>query len=158
MSTAVAVAGRAGRGEEDACGAGQGQDHAGDCAKAFMGAAVKRYAGGDERVDGDQDKADAIDAGPRGKLIYERIVYLRVTQLVPGNRGDAGGSELKAGPEERGGGQRQAGAAGGPAQQCHGQGRRVRSRGPRTRLKPTSSSVGARGGISPYCIMVSRIQ
>ena len=45
-------------------------------------------------------KADAVDAGPRRELIDERIVDLRVAELIPRHAGDARGGEFQRGPEK----------------------------------------------------------
>jgi hypothetical protein len=106
--------------EKDSCRACHGQNHAGYSTKALTRTRVEHYAGRDERVDGNQHKTDAVNAGPRCELIDECVVHLRVAKLVPWHRGYAGGSQFKPGPENRSRHQRQAHAAGGPAQQRNG--------------------------------------
>jgi len=53
-------------------------------------------------VESHQQKADAVDAGPGSELADQGVVHLRVTELVPGNGGDAGGGEFEGGPQDGG--------------------------------------------------------
>ena len=48
-----------------------------------------------ERIDAHQHKADSVDAGPGGELIHQRVIHLRVAELVPGDGGDARGGQLQ---------------------------------------------------------------
>ncbi len=72
-----------------------------------------------ERIDANQHKADPVNPGPGGKLVDQRVIHLRVAQLVPGDGGDARGGQLQRGPKNRREGQRQPRAARGPAHQHH---------------------------------------
>src|ERR1017187_1839896 len=112
--------GGAGRVEEDAGCGGESEDDTGYSAEALTRRAIEHEARGDERVDGYEQEADAVDAGPGSELIDEQVVYLRVAELIPGHGGDAGGSEFQAGPENGRGGQREGGAAGGLSQERDG--------------------------------------
>ena len=85
--------------------------------EAAFGAAVNQQYTGEERVDSDENEGNAVDASKRREVIDEGVVDLRVAELVPGNAGDARGSEVKAGPEKRRKGQSHARGAGSAADQ-----------------------------------------
>ena len=89
---------------------------------------VEKQAASDEGVDGDENKADAIDAGEGSELVDKGVVDLGVAELIPGDGGDAGGGEFEAGPEDGGSGEGETGATGGLAYQGDGECRRRRSR------------------------------
>jgi hypothetical protein len=80
-----------------------------------MRARLQQQPACQKRIDAYQHKADSVDAGPGGKLIDQRVIHLRVAQLVPGYGGDAGCGQLQRGPENRREGQRQSRAACGSA-------------------------------------------
>ena len=86
---------------------------AGDSPGAAAGARGEQDSAGDEGVDENEDEADSVNAGEGGELVDEGVVDLGVAELVPGDGGDAGGGEFKSGPEDGRGGEREAVAIGG---------------------------------------------
>ena len=103
-------------------GANEQEGDAGDSEGATTGAGSEQDAAGDQGVDDDEDEADSVDAGEGGELVDEGVVDLGVAELVPGDGGDAGGGEFKSGPEDGRGGEREAVAVGGFADEGDAEG------------------------------------
>ncbi len=75
----------------------------------------------EQRIDGDQQKGDAIDTGPGGELIDQGVVDLRVAELIPGNARESCPQKIKRNPQEWSRSQRQPYTAARPAHQHHAQ-------------------------------------
>ncbi len=88
------------------------QDGPGDARRQPPGTAVQEEPPGDQRIDENQHKADAVDPGPGRELIDQTVVHLRVAQLIPGNAGDARCGQLQPGPQDGRRSQRQPRASG----------------------------------------------
>src|SRR6185312_9701645 len=100
---------------QNASGEAAGEDNARDADDPLCAAAIDEQATGDEGVAADKNEADAVDAGPWGEMSEDSVVDLRIAELVPRNGGDAGGGEIKRGPENRRGSERPADVPGGAA-------------------------------------------
>jgi len=112
--------GRGRRGLEEQAGrCSESEDDARDAADALVSAARQQQSASNERVDSYEQETDAIDAGEGSELIDERVVHLRITKLVPGNRRDARGRELKRSPEDGSRGEGDCNAAGCATHQSH---------------------------------------
>ncbi len=74
-----------------------------------------------QRIDGDQQKRDAIDTGPGGELIDQGVVDLRVAELIPRHAREPCPQKIKRNPQERSRSQRQPYTAARPAHQHHSQ-------------------------------------
>ena len=85
--------------------------------KASFGLTPQQQTAGQQGIDCNQNKADAIDAGPGRELVDQCVVHLRVAELIPGNAGDAGGGQFQAGPQDGREDEGEARGAGGAAHQ-----------------------------------------
>src|SRR6185437_3406667 len=110
------------RRHENAGGESAGEEDTGDACDAPDRAATDEQAAGDQGVAGNEDEGDAVYAGPWRKVSENGIVDLRVAELVPGNRGDAGGSKVERDPEDGRGDERPAEVACGAVYQHHSPG------------------------------------